>query len=143
MTSSMTIEEAVSYIKANTCLIDFLRGSHQSPGDPSLQIRKALNNREFILLEGFSYDAPMARVQLFISADTWDIREMIQAFEKAVSVPSTERGILERDLIRKAPIKRKRTYKKKPWDANSVPPVVVGKQIAPLEQLNLKLGEGI
>jgi hypothetical protein len=88
----MTIPEAVSYIKARTCHLEFLSTGnyHQSL---RFNLRKALNGGSFILAE----DGPNG-MELFIKVDGWSVQQLIEAFDLELSKESRERGILQRDL---------------------------------------------
>jgi hypothetical protein len=99
----MSITEAISYIKARTCLLEWLQDGY-TIGSERYQLRKGLNNRLFIL------NASDDKLELFIQVKGWAIQGVIEAFDQAVSIESTERGILPMDLdaVRLVPKKYKK-----------------------------------
>jgi hypothetical protein len=99
----MDITESISYVKARTCLLEWLQDGY-TIGSERYQVRKSLNNRLFIL------NASHDKLELFIQVKVCSIQGVIEAFDQAVSVDSTERGILPVDLaaVRLVPKKYKK-----------------------------------
>jgi len=93
----MTIDEAVSYINARTCNIDYMiMGDYNRGGyipREFYQVRRAINNRTFIL----NYSSGN-KIELFIKVEGHTIQKIIEAFEGALSYESEERSILQKDL---------------------------------------------
>lgn len=89
----MSIDDAISYIKARTCHIEFLYPSRDIIPHSTIEIRKGLNNKEFIL----EYQ-PGNKIKLFVETEGWKIQDAIEQFNKLIGRDSVERYISKKDL---------------------------------------------